>query len=121
MKRCLFVDDEQLLVELLQIGFQCAGIPALSATSGKQALELCKQYGSEISVVISDITMPNMTGWELIKEIRQINPAARLVVLTASYDENPPEGLVVDKIFRKGSFESKDLVQSVKGLLDKGV
>ena len=62
------------------------GFSVLTACDGREAVILFKQHHDVISVVLLDMTMPNMGGVETLKHIRDIEPAA-VVVLSSGYNQ----------------------------------
>lgn len=64
----LVVDDSQMVLKLLSHMVKKAGYNVLSATDGNNALELFD--GRDIDLVLTDLNMPNMSGIQLIGEIR---------------------------------------------------
>ncbi|HKR13658.1 MAG TPA: HD domain-containing phosphohydrolase [Pyrinomonadaceae bacterium] len=77
--RILIVDDEreitEILADLLSEEYEC-----LKAGSAEQALDCLRN--SEFQLVISDITMPGMSGLEMIPHIKQINPDTVVVMIS---------------------------------------
>jgi CheY-like chemotaxis protein len=60
------------------------GFTVLLASDGLQAVELYRERGKEIDMVLMDLTMPHMDGAEAFGELRRLNPAVR-VVLASGY------------------------------------
>jgi two-component system response regulator PilR (NtrC family) len=75
------VDDEQNIVEVLEIVLQEQGMEVLKTTSGKAALKLLQKR--EVDLVISDIRMPDLSGVELLKEVKQFAPETIFIMITA--------------------------------------
>lgn len=89
MIRVLLVDDEYLALEDLKtiIDWESAGFQIIgTALSGKQALRLMDREHADL--VITDISMPNMNGIDLIREIKKCYPDTLFLLLTA-YEEVP--------------------------------
>src|SRR5574341_1756295 len=68
--RILVVDDDDATQLLMSRYLESLGIDALVAGNGEQALELLKQHTAEISLVLIDIAMPGMNGYDLARAIR---------------------------------------------------
>lgn len=79
----LFVDDEERIVKLLKLMFQ-GDYRVFTATHGQGALEIVKQH--QIDVVVSDQRMPEVTGIELLAQVRAISPDTVRVLLTGYSD-----------------------------------
>jgi len=80
----LLVDDEESLVALGARMLEHLGFTVLLASDGLQAVELYRERGKEIDMVLMDLTMPHMDGAEAFGELRRLNPAVR-VVLASGY------------------------------------
>jgi CheY-like chemotaxis protein len=82
LTKILIVDDELSLLWLLEQILEDLGHTILKASDGEQALELINREKPEM--VISDIMMPNMDGYTLLKEIRRNPRWSRLKVILVS-------------------------------------
>ncbi|MBU4427119.1 MAG: PAS domain S-box protein [Desulfobacterales bacterium] len=85
-ERILFVDDEQVLVEIGKQMLERLGYEVTTRTSSIEALELFRVKPYQFDLVITDMTMPNMTGDKLAKEIMGIR-ADIPIVLCTGYSE----------------------------------
>jgi CheY-like chemotaxis protein/anti-sigma regulatory factor (Ser/Thr protein kinase) len=81
-ERILFVDDEKMLVDIGQQTLQRLGYEVVSRTSPIEALELFKAKPNDFDLVITDQTMPNMTGEVLAKELMHIRPDLPVIICT---------------------------------------
>jgi len=79
--KILVVDDEEIIRESLAEWLTDAGYAALTAADGKQALALIRK--EDVDIILTDLKMPGMDGIELIKQIKQIDPALPVVIMTA--------------------------------------
>jgi PAS domain S-box-containing protein len=77
--RVLFVDDEELLRLTAEDVLREHGYQVVTAIDGENAVQLYSQYKHDISIVITDIMMPNMNGMELIKVLCSMNPDIRII------------------------------------------
>jgi len=80
----LVVDDEETVLEVSCAIFEEMGFQTLSAKHGLEALELYKQHQDDITLVLTDLTMPHMGGKELFTELRKLNPDCS-VILSSGY------------------------------------
>jgi two-component system cell cycle sensor histidine kinase/response regulator CckA len=82
----LVVDDEEVVRSLAQTALERAGFKVLAAGDGQTAIDVFRERHKEIDAVVLDLTMPRMSGAEVFHELRNIDPAA-CVVLTSGYNE----------------------------------
>jgi DNA-binding response OmpR family regulator len=116
MARVMIVDDDNHIREVVSIFLQQEGLKVQEAINGKDALDQLET--SQVDMVILDIMMPKMDGWELCAQLRKYYDFP-ILMLTA-------KGETTDKIkgFRVGTddyltkpFEVEELVMRVKALL----
>jgi CheY-like chemotaxis protein len=81
-EKILFVDDEQMLVAAGQKALQHLGYTVVSRTSPIEALELFKAKPTHFDLVITDQTMPGMTGDILARELMRIRPDLPVIICT---------------------------------------
>lgn len=90
-RRALIVDDDPDTVDLIKIIFRNAGMDVIGAFSGKEAIQKCSD--SIPSVILLDLMMPDMDGWETFSNIRQMTDAPVIVVSADTKKENVVRGL----------------------------
>lgn len=81
MAKILVVDDERGMREFLNIMLQKEGYGVTSAGSGKEALEYISQ--KTFDIVITDIRMPDITGIDIIKTVKESTPETIVIMITA--------------------------------------
>jgi CheY-like chemotaxis protein len=81
-ERILFVDDEIMLVDIGQQVLERLGYKVVARTSPIEALELFKAKPDYFDLVITDQTMPGMTGDVLAKELMRIRPDLPVIICT---------------------------------------
>ena len=88
MKKILVADDEQLIMNLVCDFLRREGYTPLSAADGREALEIFDR-NPDISLVILDIMMPEVDGWEVCRTIRQSSdvPVIMLSARSQEFDE----------------------------------
>lgn len=110
----LIVDDERPNLTVLR-NFLESGYRVYEAMSGKEALEIAKT--ADLDVVISDQRMPEMTGIELLEELRHLKPDVAGIVLTGFTD--PPaliSAINRARVFRflKKPWQPDDILEAVR-------
>ena len=82
----LLVEDEESLIALGARMLEHLGLTVLTAADGLQAVDLYRERGKEIDLVLMDLTMPHMDGAEAFGELRRLNPDVQ-VVLASGYSK----------------------------------
>ncbi len=97
MVKILVVDDEVDITDTLKILLERRGFEVITANSGKEALEKVKKEKPD--VVLLDVMMPDMSGWDVCKKIKEDNETKDIpvIMLTILFGEEE----------RKKSFEVK--------------
>lgn len=99
LPRILYVDDEEINLELLQLTFMNE-LEIITASSGKEGLEILK-INPDIQVIISDLKMPVMNGLDFIKEIKKSSQEKVCMLLTGFLESDIMlEGFNEELIFR---------------------
>lgn len=80
-KKILIVDDERDLVNLIALHLKSAGYEALQASTGRLALEVIKKDHPDL--VILDLMLPEMDGWEVCRRLREDQQDIPVIILTA--------------------------------------
>ena len=79
--RILIVDDEEMICVLLAQRLFKEGYICATANNGKEALN--HFYKDDLSLIITDIKMPEMDGLELLKNVKTINSKMMVIIMTA--------------------------------------
>ncbi len=82
----LLVDDEETIRSLGTRMLERFGLTVLTASDGREALEIFKERPDDITCVILDLTMPHMDGEEAFRELRKIRRDVR-VIMSSGYNE----------------------------------
>jgi CheY-like chemotaxis protein len=78
----LFVDDEESIAELAKLLLESLGYKVVTMTSSTDALELVRQDPSRFDLIITDQTMPKMTGLSLVREVHKLRPGLPTILST---------------------------------------
>lgn len=110
----LLVDDEASIRQLLSRLLEGDGYKVINAENGIEAI--VKLRGTLPRLIISELEMPRMSGFELIGVIRRRFPAIPIIVFTASVLREFPTEIKPDLLLEKNAHRLADLVQVVNDL-----
>lgn len=114
--RILIVEDEPDLRELGRVLLESQGYEVHCAGDGFEALLSLKR--SLPDIIISDLNMPNMSGFELLSVVRRRFPAIPVIVISGQFtDLTLPESVLADAFFPKGHYEPQALFEKILALL----
>lgn len=119
--RILFVDDEQALTEVGQEMLEEIGYTVSVQTDARKALELFREQPDQFDVIITDKSMPHMTGFDFAREVARIRPDIPLVLCSGFHDEADAERareLGFCEIIVK-PLVMRDMAETLKSILDK--
>ena len=120
-ERILFIDDEEALVEMGEDILAELGYEVTSRMNGREALEPWKSDPSRFDLVITDQTMPEMTGIELAKEVLAIRPDMPIVMCTGfSYTVDADKaGAAGIKAFAMKPLTKREIAKTIRKVLDE--
>lgn len=81
-EKVLLVDDEPLIADMTKTMLETLGYSVIATTNSEHALELFKNDPKEFDLIITDQTMPEMTGVELASAVLQIRPQMPIILCT---------------------------------------
>ncbi len=118
--KVLIADDEERMRRLVSDFLKRQGYVVLEAEDGSQALDYYIKYNSSISLMILDVMMPGIDGWEVLRRIRE-NSKVPVIMLTAKGTESDELfgfGLGADEYISK-PFSPMILMARVQALLKR--
>ena len=118
--KILFAEDSNFFRNQVKSYMEDEGYTVLEAEDGVVAWDLLQQHGDEISLVVTDIEMPNMNGFELTRRIKESNAFAHLPVIaltTLAGEEDIEKGRQVGISDYQIKLDREKLVRSIYGYL----
>ncbi len=120
-ERILFVDDESSIAQMVKQQLEALGYAVESRTSSAEALELFQKKSKDFDLLITDMSMPEMTGVELIKEVRRFCPDLPVILCTGFSEQISEEtaremgisALLLKPVIRK------DMAEAIRQALGK--
>ncbi len=103
-KKVLLVDDDRFMIRVLTMKLEQGGFEVFSAANGQEGFERYKQCRAD--VIITDLTMPRMNGWELCKSVSEYSEAqpSLMLVVTSRIEREEREKI---KQFPNAQFADK--------------
>ena len=119
-ERILFVDDEKIIVDISRRVLENLGYSVVAITDSEQALAVFREMPEMFDLVITDQTMPGLTGEELARELLQIR-AELPIILCTGYStiitEEKARALGI-KAFALKPLTQKELARLIRKVLD---
>ena len=84
----LLVEDEEMLRELLTSLFEEHGYRVLAAKDGAEGVEIYRTNKDTIAIVLSDMGLPKLGGWEMFQEMMAMNPRVKAILASGYFDPN---------------------------------
>jgi CheY-like chemotaxis protein len=120
IERILLVDDEEPIAQLEKLILERLGYRVTSRVSSVEALEAFKTSEPPFDLVITDMTMPNMTGDQLAEQIHAIAPQTPIIICTGFSERLNPDTfdtLGIKAVLMKPIIRN-ELAQTVRKVLD---
>jgi len=115
----LLVEDTEQTLFIIQTILRSYGYTVLGTQKGEDALRIAQEYDKPISLILSDVVMPNMNGMEVAKRVRSILPEAKVLLISGYTDTSPIQSPEDGKVaFLPKPFTPATLVRHVRSLLD---
>lgn len=116
----LLVEDEEAVRAFSARALQARGHTVYEASSGTHALEVMREVGGKIDLVVSDVVMPEMDGPTLLGELRKVHPDLKIIFVSGYAEEAFEKHLVAGQkfAFLPKPFSLKQLATKVKEVLD---
>jgi len=116
----LLVEDEPALRKLAREILRLAGYKVIEAANSGEALLACERSSSEIALMITDLVMPGMSGWDLARRLTTLHPEMKVLYMSGySHHAALPEGGIErhDEFIQK-PFTPTSLQEKVRRVLD---
>lgn len=116
-ERILLVDDEAVLRQLARTILQRQGYTVVEASGPAEALELAAAQPDSFDLILADVMMPGMRGWEMVDRLRASQPRARVLYMSGYAGELES---AIDKVrpLLEKPFKPLELIDEVRRVLD---
>jgi CheY-like chemotaxis protein len=116
----LLVDDEKSVRMAGEQMLQTAGYTVLTATNGREALEIYLSNQERIDLVLLDLMMPEMGGKQCLEELLKINPRIKVVIASGYSANGPTKDALASgaKGFVEKPYGMRQVLEAVREVLD---
>ena len=115
-KTVLFVDDEQIVLDVGSLMLQKLGYNVLAVSNGNRAIDILKK--NKVAFVLLDMLMPDMNGFQIYHRLKKIQPNIK-IILTSGHavckSEGQSESLGFDGFIQK-PFNLKQLSEKIENI-----
>jgi two-component system, cell cycle sensor histidine kinase and response regulator CckA len=118
----LVVEDERLMRRLLERVLSSDDTSVLLAADGQEAIDIYRDHKREISVVLLDLGLPRVSGWDVFNSLKGENPDVRIVVASGYLEpevKNKMHEAGVEHFIEK-PYRLDQLVETLQGLMAHG-
>lgn len=119
-KKILLVEDDEFILELYSTKFSLEGFTVFQARDGAEGVDSFEKNSPDL--VLLDIKMPNMNGWDALKEMKRKNKNVPVIMFTNLGDKEDMEKMkenLADDYLVKSFFTPEEVVLKVKKILNK--
>jgi len=118
----LFVEDERMLLDSVRELLEEEGYTVLPAYTGEDALRIFGQKKADISMVVTDVELPQMSGWETFRKMQEQDPGVR-AVLVSGYLDPPMRARMLEggaKGFIRKPYTLDEMLRTMRRVLEDG-
>ena len=117
----LVAEDDQLVQATVVDALSEGGFESTLAGSGEEAIALLKDGKSQFRAVVTDINLKDkLDGWEVARDVREIDPSMPVVYMTGSHSDDWASKGVPNSIMLAKPFAPAQLVTAISNLLNTG-
>jgi DNA-binding NtrC family response regulator len=117
----LIVEDEENLRDLLKMMLEENGIKVLEAADGVEAVEIFTAHKDEIGIVLSDIGLPRLGGWDAFLKMKEINPELKGILASGFFNLDVRTEIIKSgaRDFIQKPYNSAIIIKMVREALDE--
>lgn len=117
----LVVEDEEMLRNLIKDLLESQGYSVFAAEDGMEGYEIFKEHAQRIALVLSDMGLPRLGGWEMFQRMRELKPDVQAILASGYFDPN----LKLDMLragardFIQKPYISDEILRRIREILDE--
>ena len=117
----LLVEDEEALLSLIRKALEAKGYRVLTAQDGLEALDFYKRHSDQIAVVVSDMGLPKLGGWEAAQKMKEINKGVKIILASGFLEPGRKEKLVREGMnhFIQKPYNPNQVLTKIREVIDQ--
>ena len=117
----LILEDEEMLQELLKTMLEINGYRVVTASDGEEGIEVYRKNQKEIAVVLSDLGLPKLGGFEAFLKMKEINPAIKTVIASGYFEPAQKVDMLKADIkdFVQKPYKPSEVLKILREVLDR--
>ena len=115
--RVLVVDDDESVRQVSKLVLASQGYEVITAENGFDALQLLRL--ALPNLIITDLSMPGMSGFELLSVVRRRFPHLPVIAISGAYNGERPTGALCDAYFTKAHYSQEELFMKIGELISE--
>ena len=118
----LVVDDDPPLRRLIRAALESRGYVVIEARNGAEATDIVRKHQAPIDLVLSDVEMPHVDGFELVERLHQMCPETGVLYMTGASHKVPVRGGLKESghAYLYKPFTPDKLVEAIEDVLNAG-
>ncbi len=117
----LFVEDEYLLLKAVRRFLKSFGYSVYVAADGEEAIDVFTRHQDEIALVLSDVGLPKMSGIDVFKKLRSINPQVKVLLASGFFEPDLKQSLKKLGVrgFIQKPYSNDEVLRKLREILDE--
>jgi CheY-like chemotaxis protein len=116
----LYVEDEDMIMVPLRDQLEQYGYRVLVAQNGVEAVAVFAEHKDSIHIVLTDMGLPKMNGWEALRQMKRINPNIKAIVASGNIDLAKKREMVEGGVCRfvQKPYNAEEVLRALRSVLD---
>ena len=104
----------------MQTILEAKGYTVLAASEGEEAVEIYKQHQEEIRLVMSDMGLPKLSGYEVYQKLKNLNPNVRMIFASGYVEPDMKSRILREgvKDFIQKPYDANEVLRAIRSVLD---
>lgn len=115
----LIVEDDEALRILLKIMLELNGLRVITASDGVEAIDTFLENKENIGVVLSDLGLPRLGGWEAFLKMKESNPNLKGILASGFFEKNVKEEIIKSGVntFIEKPYDMPLIISMIRNML----